>query len=446
MESLAKRRAIYLGIVTNYPAIRGVSRARQQLIGTYLEERKLDQAEKVYRRLEAKAAPNSGLDEALCDIAEVYHFDGDRAKARTLYLEIVTRFPKTAGAARANLAMTDYYESLGDEKKMLAALELAAKSPPADTRRGVWDASNTVNQAHERLAEYHMKHENWLVALGWWEQWEPSSWCGNCLWSMNDEKRDNVLTCKIQLGQLDEITGKLCKERSMSDAVVRTLVQAYRKRGKLDPLQSRLNAAIDERGRERKEALRKEALAKGDKPKQDDKDDNPFGGGGFGGRFGSSDVLADLPELTSAETAKRFIEMTRLADGRDFAGVWKMVELVEPGSDDAIDEQYFPAEAAMAKELLMSIPEKSKPFLLKHAPGSDVKHRWALMILAEMKEPKVVPIALKKLGEETIEGSVEDYFRALLLLESEAATEIVRHYAKEKREPHRTVAGKLLEP
>jgi tetratricopeptide (TPR) repeat protein len=438
IEPLAERRAVYLSIVTNYPAIRGVSRARQQLIGTYLDERKLDQAEKVFRSLEAKAAPNSGLDEALFDIAQAHHETGDRAKAMTLCREVATRFPGTAGASLANLTIADHHEKLGEEKKMIAALERAAKSPPADTRLGLMDASNTVNWAHQRLAEYHMQHENWLVALGWWQKWEPTSWCANCADGMKWRKRDNTLTCKIQLGRLGEITGMLCKKEHISDEVVRTLVRAYRKQGQLDQLQSRLDAAIVERGRQRKEALREPAPKDGDELKRDD---NPFGSDGPE----APDVLADLPELESAETAMRFIEMTRLAEGRDFAGLWKMVELIEPDDDKAIREYYFPAEAAMAKELLMSIPEKSKPFLLKHATGSDIKQRWALRILAEMKEPKVFPIALKKLGEKTTEGAVEDYFRALLLLETDTATEIVRRHSNEKREPHRTVARELLE-
>lgn len=92
-------------------------------------------------------------------------------------------------------------EWLGREEEAQAAYEQAAVNPPVDTRRGLMDASNTYNGGVSRLAAIHERRGDWREAREVLEDWAPSSWCGNAVVALEDERDRRIARCRFELGE-----------------------------------------------------------------------------------------------------------------------------------------------------------------------------------------------------------------------------------------------------
>ena len=196
-DALALRREIFLQILDTFPDHPRRANARYLYVETFLAHEGIPRALLEVRTLEDAGEAN--LDAELYLIANAHMQEKELAAAKTLCEEIITRFPKGPATGAAYVTLAQLHLRDDDREKAVAAYRQAAEAESFNTNYGIMDASNTKNEAHEFLGEHYMEQEDWQEALHWWETWEPSSWCGNCLWSMQARRKEMIEACQKKL-------------------------------------------------------------------------------------------------------------------------------------------------------------------------------------------------------------------------------------------------------
>lgn len=257
------------------------------------------------------------------------------------------------------------------------------------------DASDTANRAHEWLGKHYEKKRNWEEALTWWKAWQPRSWCGTCMWSMEARKTRGIAQCLLKLGKTDEalktIEPAVFEGESGRNAELAVmLVDIYRASGKLPSLEAKLQAALR-------------------KNKQN----------------------------SAANTARDYIAMVRQAEQGDTEALWKRLE-GDPCPDDGL---HWPA--AQAAALLAAIPEKTKPLAMSKLGGEGNQPPWAAVILARIKAPETLALVRAKIEAQKSYWMAYPY--ALALLGTDEAHAQLKAYAATGETTHGTMARKVLE-
>lgn len=193
------RRKIFRRILAEFPTHYRHAEARLNVVWTYVEDGDLKRALEVVREFAEAGA--STLDSELYLVAQAHAGRQELPQAQALCEEITKRYPRGAKIGSAFILLARIHKTMNREQAMLAAFIKAAKAQPVDTRSNLMDASNTKNEAHQFLGEYYFKKEDWKESLHWWETWNPSSWCSNCLMSMESSRKTQIDLCRDKLKQ-----------------------------------------------------------------------------------------------------------------------------------------------------------------------------------------------------------------------------------------------------
>lgn len=393
-EALAESRKLFRKFLAKYPEVPEADEARHGLVQTHLAERQIEEALQVLRELEKQSPEGSDLSPPLFDISRAHFAEKSFDKALAILQEIVQRYPGGGTASMAWLGMGEVYEKLGQEAQMVEAYKNAAAAPSAETQTNIMDASDTRNRAHQWLGTYYMmKKQDWPEALKWWGTWEPRSWCGTCAASMNSRKAHSIAVCLVKMGKADEALKTLepmvFEDKFFCGAdIAILLVDLYRDRGKLGEVEARLQKAR---------------------------------------------------ECFGAKLASEYVALIRMAEKGDAEGLWKHLQ----GSPSQKDPPSW--QPGVAARLLVSIPEKAKPFALKQMDAGERNPLWASAILARMKAPETLALVRAKVQGEENSWQLQEYLYALALLGTEEAYAQLRDYAARGEGNRQITAKQMLE-
>ena len=380
-----------------WPAAPEAPDARRGFIRTYLAAGRPEEALAAIREQQAAYPGALGLAEVLLDVA-AYHTAAARYPAALAILkEVAGRGAATPAAARAYLAMTDIYSRLGDERHLIEALKAVASLPPAETPDAFLGASDSRDQAAERLAAYYTNKGNWTEALRWWEGLKARTSCPLCRADIEARRAVGIALCLVRLGKTDEALKTLepmvldPKGPCPPEAAV-LVVDVYRERRQLAAIEARLQ-----------EALAKSAANAG------------------------------------ARAGLDYVRMVRLADGGDAAALWAILE------GHPADGAGLAWQTVQAANLLVSMPAKARAAALERAgrPGTDPM--WAATILARLKAPETVALIKEKAAADTRPEALSDYCAALAILGTDEALALLKHYAAEGGDEQKAAARQAME-
>lgn len=212
-------------------------------VGELFKAKKLDDAVALVRTKAAEPMPDAEVPLLMFRVAQGLYGEEKYEPSLTLLKEITTQFPDVPATSLAWCGMGQVYGRLGKTDEMIAALERGMSAPRAWTEMGIMDAGDTHGYACEVLGEHYVQQKQWDKALRVYTAWEPRSWCGTCLWSMEATRQRRIFWCLIQLGRFDESARRSWLEmieprwldEGLGDFV---LLKSYAESGQLDDLES----------------------------------------------------------------------------------------------------------------------------------------------------------------------------------------------------------------
>jgi hypothetical protein len=196
-DAILIHRKLLARIMTDCPNHPRRPEARLMLLKTYIDAGK--PAEALAQTRAWDEAGERDLGPELHAIAVDHLRRKELRIAQTLCEEITARYPDGAASGAAYLTLAQLHGAAGREEESIAAYKQAAVAKSVETHANLMDGGNTRSHAHEFLGEYYMQKEDWQEALYWWQNWEPTSWCGNCLIDMHSRRNKQMDVCRKKL-------------------------------------------------------------------------------------------------------------------------------------------------------------------------------------------------------------------------------------------------------
>jgi len=187
------------------------SALRQSLV-EMLNNGKVDEALGLLKTRSTDPKPAMEVAEAMFMVAKFLFVREEYAGSLDLLKRIADKFPDTPPASLAWCGMGQVYGKLGDNAKMIAALERGMAAPRAWTEMNIMDAGDTHGYACETLGHHYMKNREWGKALSVYTRWKPSSWCGTCVEGMQLARGDRIRLCQAHLGQFSAVIDQAWRE------------------------------------------------------------------------------------------------------------------------------------------------------------------------------------------------------------------------------------------
>ncbi len=157
-------------------------------------------ARQAYEQL-AKDFPGKEVADEAAWYYACFHVQHDRLdEAQALLLSLKRSGRENGWVSKAVLGLSEVARKRGDERAMIGYLEEAIKMLPAATERNLMDTLDTCQEAFIRLARHYRDKGDFKKALDYFTRWEPQSWCGSCLESMEAERKREIAWCQLRLG------------------------------------------------------------------------------------------------------------------------------------------------------------------------------------------------------------------------------------------------------
>lgn len=218
-------------------------------------------AQHAYEQLARDFAGKEAADEAAWYYACFHFGQGRLDRAQDLLLSLKRSGRQNRWASLAVIGLSEVAQKRGDERAMVGYLEEALQAKAAPTGRGLMDTLDTRQEAVIRLARHYRDKGDFKKALDYFTRWEPQSWCGTCLASMNAEREREITLCRLRLGDhatlVRDRLRRFQKDDGLSDFDAWVLGRLYADAGQLGDLRGML----DDYERVRKEHPREDRRA-----------------------------------------------------------------------------------------------------------------------------------------------------------------------------------------
>lgn len=254
MRNLKLTAAILLVVVTTPLCHAQAPAAKPQEWVTRLDkltkEKKFDEAVALVRAKAAEDPPAAELPTAMFGLSQTLLLYEKNDESLAILKEIPERFPKSSLASLAWCGMGQVYSRLEKHDEMIAALERGRAGLRVDAEFRRIDLLDAYGFACHQLGEHYLKNQQWEKALVAFSDWEPNSFCGNCLEAILAEKSERILWCLLQLERYDEVSRRTWKEIAhgtwaddqLNDFV---LIRLYAEAGQLDDLRTQVNGFLN---------------------------------------------------------------------------------------------------------------------------------------------------------------------------------------------------------
>jgi hypothetical protein len=404
-DATAHSRTLYYEVLNKYPDTEAASQARRAIVETWLNVHQSAPALHAIQQFEPSAPPSeiAGLMLLVAVRQDGGYGDPD---ALPILEEIIKRFPRQGAAAQANVWLAAIYKKQGDEVKMLSLYEKVAALEKQDIDGGEIYMLEAQSTAIARLGSYYMQREQWKDALRWWRAYYSASWCGTGQEAANSANVERIALCLSKLGREDEALETLeawtfKPHIETAPGVVVTLVEMYRKRGELNVLEAKLNAApVKEKS------------------------------------------------LHAAGMALAYVDLIHAAERKDAAALWKPFDHKSHSTLESLGwlEKY-------GAKFLIEAGESAKPFLIAKAKSASPDARdetqdassWACLLLARMKADGVLPILQDKLKHIHSAQELKYRFLALAILGSNESYALLQRCARSENGTWSRIAHRVLE-
>jgi hypothetical protein len=208
-------------------------------------EGKAEAAQRAYDRLTADFSGKEVADEAAWHFAYFQFRQRNSDKGQDLFLSLKRSGRKNRWVSLALIALADDARERGDERAMLCYLEELLTERTAPTGRNATDMHDTRQEAFIRLARHYRDKGDFKKALDYYTRWEPQSSCGNCQASMKAEREQEIMLCRVYLGDhvavIRESFRQLRKEDWVSNLDAWVLWSLYREAGQVGDLREMLD-------------------------------------------------------------------------------------------------------------------------------------------------------------------------------------------------------------
>ena len=158
-----------------------------------------------------------------------------------LATEVIERHPDPSLTSSALLTLGSAYHRLKEKAKAVDALERGL----AMTRAMKNGAANKEGYAvHQILGAHYLVTRQWDKALQIYDEWQPSSFCGNCYEAMESERQKTLLVCLVHTNRHADaanaawsmlIRPKVWAPKLRTDAAL-ALIRLYDEAGQCDDL------------------------------------------------------------------------------------------------------------------------------------------------------------------------------------------------------------------
>jgi len=365
--------------------------ARAGIVRTHTEIEGPNAGLAALRDLEGQSGPDADFSLALWTLADAYRDAEKPGRAIALLEEMIRPQPTSVRAAYALRKIADIQKDAGDDRKMLAALQSAASCLPPDMPLDIQDGCQR-SFIYEDLADYHVEKRNWAEALKWSKAWKVQTGCGNCDDTDRSRRRKYIALAFAGLGDVDACL-KAAERLSSYQVpdVAETLVDVFRGKGELDALVAKLRG-----------------------------------------------IPAGSKQEGAAKIALEYVGILELVDRKDLPGLWRKMDF-----GGKLTGEDWPRERAST--LIATMGPPAKPFLIGKLDSEGPEYYYALFALSRMKAPEVLPLIRNKLPTLADEYDLRRCFRALALLHTDEAYDLLEYYAEHGTAPQKEMAKLVLE-
>jgi len=197
-------------------------------------------------------------DEAALGLSQFFFQQKQFEKSRDWLLRVADSGRQNRFVSMAQLGLAEVYRELKDEAAMVRWLKAAAEAPAVETDRSIMDTSDTQQTALIRLGKHFQAKGQYDAALGYFRQWKPGSWCGNCLAQMQYDRDLSIAECLVALGKTVEalekhlmphVTGDPDRMFYSSPRIPALIVEIHEKQGSLEQLAKQLKPRAEKDAR-----------------------------------------------------------------------------------------------------------------------------------------------------------------------------------------------------
>jgi hypothetical protein len=158
--------------------------------------------------------------EALWDLGRAWYRLKAFDEAERILRRLTEGWPSHAGFGWLGLANVYREQGKGKEQALREALQKALAASPRDTHLSIMDADNTRNIASRWLGSLLEADGAWKEARAVYEDWKPTSWCGNEVEAFTDERAAAIARCRFHLGEQDQAVAELWRLVTRKDTLI----------------------------------------------------------------------------------------------------------------------------------------------------------------------------------------------------------------------------------
>ena len=219
---------------------------KQSELGRSVNERlnngKHDDAIALLNAAAAEPNPSPDVAETLFTTAQFFFQREKYDTSLSLLKQITDHFPNSSVASLAWCGLGQTYGRLGDNEKMIAALEQGISKPRVPTAMNIMDSGDTHGFACQTLGNHYIANRHWEKAFQIFTDWKPTSWCGTCLGGMQTHRSNHILLCQANLAQFNPLIEQAWRDITANGYVndelaMFLLVRLYAESDQLDDLQ-----------------------------------------------------------------------------------------------------------------------------------------------------------------------------------------------------------------